>query len=374
MDQSGSPPPPAPASVPPPAPTLPGGQPVPQFRFSASRQMAAWMAEHRVSIGLTTYQAGLMFLVGLQDNGRFHFANRSFPRCMGMWCDGQTLWMSSLYQLWRFQNILASGETRDGLDRLFVPRIAYTTGDLDIHDIVPDATGRAVFVNTMFSCLATVSEHASFAPLWRPPFVSKLAAEDRCHLNGMAADGEGRPTYVSTISRADVPSGWRDRRDQGGCLIEVATGRIVTAGLSMPHSPRLYRDRLWVLESGTGWFGFVDPATGAFERMTFCPGYLRGLAFHKGFAVAGMSKPRRDQAFSGLALDRNLAERDAEPRCGIVVIDLASGDLVHFLHIEGDISELYDVVLLPDTVRPMALGVLTDEIRRALTVGDMQTL
>ena len=79
-------------------------------------------------------------------------------------------------------------------------------------------------------------------------------------------------------------------------------------------------------------------------------------------------------AFSGLALDRHLQERDAEARCGIVVIDLATGDLVHWLHIEGDIAELYDVVVLPDTLRPMPLGVLTDEVRRAITVGDAQPL
>ena len=141
----------------------------------------------------------------------------------------------------------------------------------------------------------------------------------------------------------------------------------------MPHSPRLYRDKLWLLESGTGYFGAVD-ASGELQRLTFCPGYLRGLAFHRDFAVAGLSKPRRDLAFSGLALERHLSERDAEPRCGIVVIDLASGDLVHWLHIEGEIGELYDVVVLPDVIRPMALGVLTDEIRRSITVGAADAL
>jgi uncharacterized protein (TIGR03032 family) len=331
------------------------------------------MAEHRLSIGFTTYQAGLFFLIGLQDNGRFHFANRSFPRCMGMWTNGQEIWLSSLYQLWRFQNVLAPGETRDGYDRLFVPRLAYTTGDLDIHDIGVDAGGRVVFVNTLYSCLATASEQASFAPLWAPPFITKICAEDRCHLNGMAM-ADGQPRYVSAICRSDAASGWRDRRTDGGVIVEVDSGRLLTTGLSMPHSPRLYRERLWALESGTGWFGEIDRTSGTFDKVAFCPGYLRGLAFHKGFAVAGMSKPRRDMAFSGLALDGALAERDVEPRCGIVVIDLASGDLVHWLHIEGDITELYDVVLLPDTVRPMALGVLTDEIRRAITVAPAQAL
>ena len=232
-------------------------QAVPQFQFLASRQFASWMAEQRVSIGFTTYQAGLLFLIGLQENGRFCFFNRSFPRCMGLWTDGQTLWMSSLYQLWCFRNALAAGESRDGYDRVFVPRLAYTTGDLDIHDINVDGDGRVVFVNTLFSCLATVSDRHSFIPLWRPPFVSKLAAEDRCHLNGMAV-ADGRPRYVTTVSRSDVAGGWRDRREEGGCLIDAENNTVVTSRLSMPHSPRLYRDKLWVLESGTGYFGAVD--------------------------------------------------------------------------------------------------------------------
>jgi uncharacterized protein (TIGR03032 family) len=350
-----------------------GPAPAPQFRFTASRQFAAWMAEHRLSIGFTTYRAGLLFLVGLSDGGGFHVAARRFPRCMGLWSDGQTLWMSALYQLWRFRNVLAREETRDRCDRLFVPQVAHTTGDLDIHDLAEDGTGRVIFVNTLYSCLATVGEAASFVPLWRPPFISKLAAEDRCHLNGMAM-ANGRPAFVSTVSRSDGAFGWRDRRHEGGAIIDVATGRVVADGLSMPHSPRLEGERLWFLDSGTGHLAALDVARGSVERVTFCPGFLRGLVFHDGFALAGLSKPRRDAAFSGLPLERAFKDRDVEPRCGIAVIDLRSGDLVHALSIEGDIGEIYDVVVLPGVVRPMALGVLTDEICRAVTVGEAQTL
>src|SRR5271170_7560719 len=59
---------------------------------------------------------------------------RTFDRCMGLWADGQTLWMSTRYQLWRFENTLRPGELYQGHDRLYVPRVGYTTGDLDIHD------------------------------------------------------------------------------------------------------------------------------------------------------------------------------------------------------------------------------------------------
>ena len=85
----------------------------------------------------------------------------------------------------------------------------------------------------------------------------------------------------------------------------------------------------------------------------------------------GLSGPRHDKkTFGGLALDDELAKRGADPRGGLQVIDLRSGDAVHWLRLEGMVSELYDVVALPGVVRPMALGFKTDEIHRLLTVGE----
>ena len=138
----------------------------------------------------------------------------------------------------------------------------------------------------------------------------------------------------------------------------------------MPHSPRLYRNKLWLLNSGTGFFGNLNPANGEFQSLTFCPGYLRGLAFINDFAIVGLSRPRHDKTFGGLALDDELKNRGAEARCGLHVIDLRSGDVVHWLRIEGLVSELYDVVTLPGVKRPMALGFKTDEIQRTIALGD----
>lgn len=361
-------------SVPRPAADESGTAGKPGYVFSASRQFSAWLAEQRLSLGLTTYQAGKLFLIGLQASGALSIFVRDFPRCMGLCVTGDTLWLSSLYQLWRFENVLAEGERRDdGYDQCFVPRVGYVTGDLDIHDIAVDARGRVVFVNTLYSCLATVSERDSFVPLWRPPWVSKLAAEDRCHLNGLAM-ADGRPRWVTAIARCDVADTWRDHRADGGCVVDVATGDVVAEGLSMPHSPRLHRGRLWLLESGSGHLGTVDPGSGRFEPVTFCPGYTRGLAFRGDFAIVGLSRCREERSFSGLKLDENLAAKKAQARCGLMVIDLRSGDIVHWLRIEGSIGELYDVVVLPGVVRPMAVGFKSDEIRRMITVGDAGSL
>ena len=199
--------------------------------------------------------------------------------------------------------------------------------------------------------------------------MSRLAAEDRCHLNGLAMD-DGRPRVVTAVGRTDVADGWRDRRRDGGCVVDVTSGEIAVAGLSMPHSPRFHGDKLWLLNSGSGFLGVVDAAAGRFEPLTFCPGYARGLAFVGGFAVVGLSRPRENATFAGLALDDNLAARDAEARCGLLVVDLASGDIAHWVRITGVVEELYDVAILEGVTRPMALGFQSDEICRMLMVGD----
>ncbi len=340
----------------------------PDLAITGSRQLTAWMAEQRASFLLTTYQAGKFFQIGLQPDGRLSVFERTFNRCMGLHATAQTLWMSTLFQLWRFESALEPGRTHDGYDALYVPRLAYTTGDLDVHDIGVDAAGRPLFVNTLFGCIARPSETASFVPVWKPPFVSRLAAEDRCHLNGLAM-GDGRPRYVTAVSRSDVADGWRDRRADGGVVVDVETNAIVCEGLSMPHSPRLHDGRLWILNSGSGEFGHVDLARGRFEAVAFLPGYLRGLAFHGPFAIVGLSTCRENRTFAGLPLDAALASRDAEPRCGLAVVDLRTGDAVHWLRIEGLVKELYDVAVLAGIRRPMALGFKTDEIRRHIVIG-----
>ena len=345
----------------------------PKLEITTSRQFTSWLAEHSASLAFTTYQTGKLFLIGLQTDGRLSIFERTFNRCMGLWSDGQTIWMSSLYQLWRFENVLPAGQLANGYDRLYVPQVGYVTGDVDIHDVAVDNDRRVIFVNTLFSCLATNSDHQSFIPLWHPRFISKLAAEDRCHLNGLATQG-GWPRYVTTVSQSDVADGWRDRRADGGCVMDVTTNEVICEGLSMPHSPRVYRDALWLLDSGRGYFGKLDRDTGRFESIAFCPGYLRGLAFIGNYAVLGLSHARDTRTFQGLELDDNLSSRNAETRCGIFVIDLRNGDVVHHLRIDGLVRELYDVVVLPGVRRPMALGFKTDEIRRTISMGEMESL
>src|SRR5262245_53011339 len=185
------------------------------FALTSSRHFVSWLVKRRISLAFTTYQAGKLFLIGLRPDGKLSVFERSFERCMGLAGTGQTVWMSSIYQLWRFENVVEPGRAHEGYDRLYAPRMSYVTGDLDVHDIALDQAGEPIFVNTLFSCLARPSPTHSFVPVWRPPFVSRLAAEDRCHLNGLALRA-GAPAFVTAVARSDVADGWRDHRRSGG--------------------------------------------------------------------------------------------------------------------------------------------------------------
>jgi len=330
-----------------------------------------WLTEVNASIALTTYQRGRLFFVGRRPDGGVRAHERMIEQCQGLWSDGQSLWVSSLYALHRFENALGSGEvTATGADRLFVPRESRITGRIDVHDIATTKrAGRTapIFVNTAFSCLAAISDTASFTPVWKPPFISQLAFEDRCHLNGLAMR-DGKPAYVTAVSRSDVADGWRERRRDGGVVIDIASSEIILSGLSMPHSPRWHDGRLWLLNSGTGEFGTVDLNEGRFNPVAFCPGYARGLAFVGRYALIGLSRPRHNQTFEGLQLEAALNAKDAEARCGLIIVDTTTGTTTSWLRFNHTVEELYDVSVLAGVRQAEAIGFKGEAIERHITI------
>jgi uncharacterized protein (TIGR03032 family) len=343
-------------------------------KISVSRGLNGWLSRTGCSLAFTSYQTGQLFLVGRLPEGKISFHQQNYVRAMGLHASPQRLYVGSLFQIWRLENVLAPHErANERFDRLYVPRNAQTTGDVDVHELSVDRAGRVIFVNTKFSCLATMSVTHGFKPIWKPPFISRLAAEDRCHLNGLAMD-DGVPAYVTAVSRSDVVNGWRDRRHEGGVLIDVRSDRTVTDQLSMPHSPRVAADGIWLLDSGRGMLARVDPQTGHKEDVAFCPGFLRGLALHDGHAIVTVSLPR-DGAFEGLALQDELEARDGEPWCGVCIVDLRSGDLVEWIRLSGAIKELFDVTVIAGVACPMALGIGSLDIQSLISfdseLGDL---
>lgn len=341
----------------------------PELEVTGSRGLVDWLAANDVSLAVSTYQAGKLFLVGHQPDGRLTLFERTFERAMGLAVIEQSIWMATKFQIWRLENVLDPGVKHGEFDRLYVPRIGYTTGDVDAHDVATTTAEGVVFVSSLLSCVGALSQTRNLRPVWQPPFITKLLPEDRCHLNGIAVR-DGCLAYASAVGTTDVADGWRDHRRSGGVVIDVTSNEIVGAGLSMPHSPRWYDGRLWLHNSGSGEFGYVDLDTGQFEPVTFCPGFLRGLAFHRHHAIVGISRERDGRTFSDLRLGQRLVDQGVEARCGVQIIDLRTGAIVQWLRFQGVVAELFDVGVLEHTSRPTLLGFKTPEIQQVIALEE----
>ncbi len=344
-----------------------------EIRFSAG--LANWLSDHNCSLALTTFRSGELIFVGRNTSDQISFQNHHIDHCQGLWSDGQSLVVSSLHTLWWFENGLQrDAQTEDGTDRMFMPRGVHVTGQIDIHDIaVGDLTTLGgskqipIFVSTAFNCLATTSQRASFRPLWHPPFIDRVVGEDRCHLNGMAMRGDD-PAYVTCVSTSNAAAGWREHRTDGGVLIDTRSGDAVLSKLSMPHSPRLWKGEVWLLDSGRGHLISVDLKTGGRTIVASIPGYARGLSIIDRFAVIGVSRPRSNNAFSGLELDENLNSQGVAPICGVVVVDTLSGIIVEWLEFAQPLNEVYDVVVLSDCKLPECIALDADQARTRITI------
>ena len=334
----------------------------PPLRSVHTSNFSAILQELGISVLVTTYQAGKLVMLR-PDGDRLNTHFRGFSKPMGLAVDGDRLAVGTA---WRSGNITtprpwpAAWSRHGSHDACFLPRSSVCTGDVQIHEMAwAHSQGNDPelwFVNTRFSCLCTRSNIHSFVPRWRPPFISALAPEDRCHLNGLCMV-DGRPAFVTALGTTDTPGGWRADKKSGGVLLDVRSREVVARGLSMPHSPRWYDGRLWVLESGNGGFGYVDPQTGKYETMTVLPGFTRGLDFCGPLAFIGLSQVRESAVFSGIAI----AERPLEERsCGVWVVNIETGQTVAFVKFEDALQEIFAVQVLPGVRHP---DVINDQPR-----------
>jgi uncharacterized protein (TIGR03032 family) len=274
---------------------------------------------------------------------------------MGLVASSQRIYLGAKSEIWRLENILAADELANGIfDRFYTPRTSHLTGDINIHDLGVDANGDVLFVNTRYSCLAGISTTRAFKPLWKPKFVSKLAPEDRCHLNGLAMEN-GRARYVTACSTGDSVESWRSQQKAGGVLIDLEADAVVCDGLSMPHSPRVWQGTLYLVESGRGYLVRVDRASGKCDDLTFCPGFARGLAFVSHYAVLAVSLPRHGN-FDVLPLGQAMQTKGTAARSGLLVVDLRNGDIVHWCWLRGGITELFDIAAIPNIRCPRGIG------------------
>ncbi len=305
--------------------------------------LPAILDHYGISLVVSTYQAGKVILVR-NENGSINTHFRNFHKPMGIAVDGQRLTVGGQNTVWYYRNMQAVApklEPKGRHDAAYIPRQVHVTGDIDIHELAWGADDLWI-VNTRFCCLCTLDPDHSFAPRWRPHFVSELAPEDRCHLNGMAMV-DGRPKYVTALGVTDTVGGWRDNKRDGGILMDVDRNEVLLNGLSMPHSPRVWAGRLWLMESGQGSIAWVDLPNRTWHTVGTVPGFTRGVDFIGPLAFIGLSQVRESAVFSGIPLVERLEERT----CGVWVINVQNGETVAFLRFESGVQEIFAVQIVP---------------------------
>jgi uncharacterized protein (TIGR03032 family) len=315
-----------------------------EVRYRHSLSFVDVLREIGATLLVSTYQAGKLGAISAGEKGlRFAFLN--FDQAMGVAVSPQRLAVGAKGQIWFFAGNPQLAPTlapAGQYDACYLARSAHVTGGIHCHEMAWGASGELWVVNTLFSCLATLHDAYSFVPRWRPPFIRDLAGEDRCHLNGMAMH-DGRPKFVTVMAESNEPAGWRPNKSTTGCILDVASGSAVTRGMAMPHSPRLYNGRLWVLNSGYGSLEVVDVASGRRETVATMPGYTRGLTFAGPLAFVGLSRIRETAVFGGVPI----AERREELKCGVGVVNLQTGQTIATLEFETGVEEIFDVQLIP---------------------------
>lgn len=333
-----------------------------EVRYNHSPSFPTVLAEARCALLVSTYQAGQLVAIGVAD-GRLSFSFRRFDNAMGVAVGADRVAVGGKNQVWmlRDHSELAPRIAPAGTyDRCWLPRSSTVTGAIQCHEVVwgtgPSGEPDLWLVNTSFSCLAGLDDRHSFVPRWRPPFITALAPEDRCHLNGLAMR-DGRPAYVTAMAPSDEARGWRAARNDTGLVLDVASGEVVTEGLAMPHSPRWHDGSLYVLNSGFGRLERVDLASGQRDVVAMLPGYARGLAIHGDLAFIGLSKIRETAVFGGAPI----AEYHDRLKCGVGVVDLRTGETVGTLEWENGVAEIFDVQVVPGARCP-TLGSAEDEV------------
>lgn len=305
-----------------------------------------------ISLVVSTYQAGKLIVLRA-DNNTINTHFRTFDRPMGLAVDREKLALGTAYQIIELRNVPAVAPKLEPVgkhDACYLPRRTHITGDIDIHEMAY-ANDELWFINTRFSCLCTLDQTHSFVPRWRPHFINAYDLSDRCHLNGLSIRND-RPQYITALGETNEAAGWRKNKANGGILIDISSNEIICRGLSMPHSPRWYREELWVLESGNGSLAKVDLSSGNLTTVAQVPGFTRGLAFWENLAFIGLSQIRETAVFSGLPITKSLTERI----CGVWVVNIDTGEIIAFLRFESGVQEIFAIGIIPGFLFPEVIN------------------
>ncbi len=339
---------------------------LPAFACRANKEVIQLLYDLKISIGLSTYQAGKIILLSADEKGQLIQLPRNFKKPMGIAIheSKKKIAIATLNNILIFKNVpeLNNGynpQQNTTYDAMYVPRVQYITGPADIHDL-SFIHEDLVAVNTLFSCIVKINSDYNFEPIWMPSFIDRLVPEDRCHLNGIASD-KNEIKYVSAFNAGNSAQSWRKNIKESGILIDYQTHEIVHDKLSMPHSPRMHNNQLYFLQSGNGSLCKSTKNNESYEVLYQGNSFVRGMSFYKNYAFIGLSKLR--ESSSSFA---SLAQNGFANTAGIVVIDIETGNMIGKIEYLNAVDEIFDVCVLEHTRKPNILNLEKEESYRAM--------
>lgn len=205
----------------------------------------------------------------------------------------------------------------------FVPvSAAFYPGSLYIHDLAlirGELHANAVGHNAVVK----LEPDGSFRRVWWPKCIERdgkpVFEQNHIQLNSIAAGDTLRGSYFSASScqlGRLRPGHLKYKVDRQGVIFSGRTRQPVCAGLTRPHSARIWKHGVWVANSGYGEVGYAK--NGEFEAVSRLPGWTRGLCMTNEIAFTGTSRviPRFSQYAPGLD--------SARSRCGVHAVCLKS--------------------------------------------------
>lgn len=325
------------------------------FSCQYTPQVPELLLKMGVSLGVTTYQAGKFIFLSPVDEDKLVQLPRQFEKPMGIALHGEKLGLVTKDQVIVFKNhpaLAASFPKSSGrYDAMWMPKLSYHTGVLDLHDLSWGEKDQLFAVNTLFSSIVKLSSESSFEVFWTPPFIDQVVPEDRCHLNGMVLHN-GTPRYATAFNQGNEKLSWRQGSiTASGVLIDVVNNEILLDNLGMPHSPMLLDDKIIFLESATGQVSEYDTTTHEKSKLFDVKGFVRGLTYYKDHLFIATSKLRKSvSTFAHLPIAREAKE------AAVHIYHYPSRSFVGKIAYISSVDEIYDVEIFPDVLRPNILS------------------
>lgn len=340
------------------------------FSCQYTPQIPELLLRLQCTVALSTYQAGKLVFISAKDENSLIQLPRTFQKPMGIAEDVEKdkIALACKEEIVVFANSkdLASHypKSPNTYDALYMPRVTYHTGNLDLHDLRFGANDQLFAVNTLFSSIITIDDDYNFTPYWQPKFIDKLVSEDRCHLNGMIVK-DGQPKYATAFNTGNSFQSWRENITETGVLIDVESNEIIAENLAMPHSPRIFSNDVYVLLSATGELVKIDVKGGQKETIVKLNGFVRGMDLYKDYLFIGLSKLRKNSSTFG-----KLPFAEMANEAGIVIVHLPTASIAGKITYLTSLDEIYDVHILANKIRPNILNTITDDYKAGLMIPE----